>query len=64
MIPGMNRFDPKPFNGKAILLKLDNSVTLLPIDKVGHAIMYDRNLMDPDHPIWDGHAPVIAWPDL
>lgn len=64
MIPGTDRFDPKPFKGKAVVLKLDNSVASLPIDKDGHVILYGRNMMDPHHPIWDGHAPVIVWPDL
>lgn len=64
MIPGTDRFDPKPFEGKAVILKADNSVTSLPIDKHGHIFVAGRNLMDPQHPIWDGHPPVIAWPDL
>lgn len=63
MIPGTDRFDPKPFKGKAIVLRIDNSVTTYHIDKDGHAIVAGRNLMDPHHPIWDGHAPVIAWPE-
>ncbi len=64
MIPGTDRFDPKPFDGKAIILKLDNSVTSMNIDKAGHIIIDGRNLMDPKHPIWDGHPPIIAWPEL
>jgi hypothetical protein len=64
MIPGTDRFDPKPFKGKAVVLKLDYSVTSLPIDKDGHLMINGRNLMDPNHPIWGGHPPVIAWPDL
>lgn len=64
MIPGTDRFDPKPFEGKAVILKLDNSVASLPIDKNGHVLIYGRNMMDPHYPIWDGHPPVIAWPDL
>lgn len=63
MIPGTDRFDPKPFGGKAVLLRLDNSVTSLTIDKHGHVLVDGRNLMDPHHPIWDGHAPMIAWPE-
>ncbi len=63
MIPGTDRFDPKPFDGKAVLLKADNSVTSLPIDKHGHVFLNGRNLMDPHHPIWDDHAPTIAWPE-
>lgn len=64
MIPGTDRFDPKRFHGKAVVLRLDNSVTSYPINKDGHLMIAGRNLMDPHHPIWDGHAPVIAWPDL
>jgi len=64
MIPGTDRFDPEPFKGKAVVLKLDNSVTSLPIDKDGHVIFLGRNLMDPHHPVWEGHAPVIAWPEF
>lgn len=64
MIPGTDRFDPKALEGKAVILNMDNSVTSLPIDKDGHVFLDGRNLMDPHHPIWEGHAPVIAWPDL
>jgi type II secretory pathway pseudopilin PulG len=64
MIPGTDRFDSKPFKGKAVVLQLDGSVTSLPIDKDGHALMGGKNLMDLHHPVWDGHAPVIAWPEL
>lgn len=64
MIPGTDRFDPKPFEGKAVLLRLDNSVTSLPIDKNGHVIVGGKNLFDPSNPIWDGKPPVIAWPEL
>jgi len=65
MIPGTDRFDPKPFDGKAVVLKADNSVTSLPIlIKDGHAMVNGLNLMDPTNPIWEGQPPVIAWPDL
>ena len=64
MIPGTDRFDPKPLEGMAVVLRMDNSVASYKIDKDGHILIDVRNLMDPHHPIWDGHAPVIAWPDL
>jgi len=64
MIPGTDRFDPNPFGGKAVMLRADNTVMSYKIDKHGHVLIDDRNLMDPHHPIWDGQAPVIAWPDL
>lgn len=64
MIPGTDRFENrKGFDGKAVILKIDNSVTSYPIDKDGHVLIDGRNMMDPHHPIWDGHAPVIAWPE-
>ena len=64
-IVGTDRFDPKPFKGKAILLRMDNSVTSLHIRESNGQVWIDgKNLMDPSHPIWDGHPPVIAWPEL
>jgi hypothetical protein len=64
MIPGTDRFDPKPFKGKVVVLRSDNSVTSIPIDEYGHVILDGKNMMDPHHPIWEGRAPSIAWPDL
>lgn len=64
MIPGTDRFDPRPFKGKAFVLRADNSVTVLAIDKQGHAIFGGKNLMDPSQPIGEGKPSAIAWPDL
>lgn len=64
MIPGTDRFDRKRFDGRAVILRMDNTVTSYNIDKNGHVIFEGRNLMDPGHPVWDGQAPAIAWPDL
>lgn len=64
LIPGTNRSDPKPFEGKAVILKMDNSVTSLPIDKEGHVFIAGKNLFDPLNPIWEGKPLVIVWPDL
>jgi hypothetical protein len=63
LIPGTDRFDPKPFEGKALILKIDNSVTSLPIREDGHVWVSGMNLLDPHHPIWEGKPPVIAWPE-
>lgn len=64
LIPGTDRFDPKPFQGKAVVLRADNSVNSLPIlIKDGHAYANGQNLMNPANPIWEGHPPVIAWPE-
>lgn len=65
MIPGTDRFDKiKGCSRKAVILRMDNSVSSLPIDERGHVLIDGRNMMDPHHPIWDGRAPVIAWPEL
>ncbi|MES2660761.1 MAG: hypothetical protein V4689_19200 [Verrucomicrobiota bacterium] len=63
LIPGTDRFDPKPFGRKAVLLMLDNSVTSRPIQKDGHVLMNGKNVFDPTNPIWDGKPPVIVWPE-
>lgn len=63
MIPNTDRFDPSPFGSSADILKYDNSVSPLRIEKDGHAIFAGRILMDPSNPIWEGHPPVIAWPE-
>jgi hypothetical protein len=65
LIPGTDRFDPKPFDGKAIILKADNSVTSMNINKDGHVMAGGRNLLDPTNPVWGNDDKfVIAWPEL
>lgn len=65
MIPGTDRFDPKPFDGKAVVLRADNSVMSYPISiKTGHIMERGQNLMDPTNPIWEGKPPSIVWPEL
>jgi hypothetical protein len=60
MIPGTDRFDPKHFEGYAVLLRMDNSVTTLRIAKDGHIQDGRKFLMDPTNPIWDGHPPKVV----
>lgn len=65
IIPGTDRFDPKPFDGQAIFLRTDNSVISMRIGKDGH--IYDDkgiDILSPENPIWDGQAPDIRYPDL
>jgi type II secretory pathway pseudopilin PulG len=64
MIPGTDRFEGMRDSKRVVVLRLDNSVTSHRIDKNGHVLIDGRNMMDPHHPIWDGHAPVIAWPEF
>jgi hypothetical protein len=63
LIPGTDRFDPKPFKGKAVILKADNSVTSMTIGKDGRVMMDGRNLLDPDHPVWGGQKWKLVWPE-
>ncbi len=62
IIPGTTKFDPKPFNGRAIILRIDQSVSLLRI-RNGHAIMGTEDLLSPKHPIWNGKVPDIRYPE-
>ncbi|MES2440404.1 MAG: hypothetical protein V4584_15145 [Verrucomicrobiota bacterium] len=64
LIPGTDRFDPKPFKGKAVILRIDSSVSSMTINKNGHVMEGRWNLLDPAHPMWGGKPPVIVWPDL
>ncbi len=63
LIAGNDRFDPKPFQGKAVILRMDNSIASLPINEEGHLLVDGVNLLDPRHPIWGGKPPVIVWPE-
>jgi len=63
LIPGTDRFDPKPFGKKAIVLWTDQSCTALPIDPSGHVIHLGCNLLDPANPVWQGKAPRVVWPE-
>lgn len=65
LIPGTIRFDPTRFQGKAIILRMDNSVTSMPINGAGHVMSNGMNLLDPANPVWGGGDKfTIAWPDL
>ncbi len=63
LIPGTDRFDPKPFGGKAIIVWTDGSSQFMPIDSNGHVLHQGENLLEPSHPVWQGKAPHIAWPE-
>jgi hypothetical protein len=64
IIPGTTRFDPKPFDGKAVALRIDNSASSFTIEKDGH--IYDStgiHLLCASHPVWKGKAPTIHYPE-
>ncbi|MFN4942918.1 MAG: hypothetical protein ACK40T_05910 [Akkermansiaceae bacterium] len=63
IIPGTIRFDPKPLNGKAIVLRIDGSISVLKLRPDGHAISAGESLLDPDNSLWKGKAPDIRYPE-
>ncbi|MDB6080040.1 MAG: hypothetical protein JWO82_3787 [Akkermansiaceae bacterium] len=63
MIPGTTRFDPKPFDGKAVILRIDGSAKAMPIDDSGRIMVEGKDLFDPSNPLWEGKAPDIKWPE-
>lgn len=63
LIPGTLKFDPKPFEGKAVVLRVDGSVRAESIDPSGHVMTGGRNLFDPSQPYWKGKVPDIKYPE-
>jgi len=64
IIPGTDRFDPKPFEGKAVVLRVDNSVASLNIDENGHAIVFGSNLLSSENELWNGKPLDIRYPEF
>ncbi len=67
LIPGTTKFDPKPFGGKAIILRIDCSVVALPIEEDGRVLQGGVELLSKECEIWkgmDGKAPDIRYADL
>jgi hypothetical protein len=63
-VPGTGRFDPLPFDGKAVVLWTDGSVKSMTIERATGEVMLDgKSLLDPAHPVWSGRAPLIAFPE-
>ena len=61
LIPGTTLFDPKPFGGRAVILRLDNSAAPLPIDPAGRVLLGGKDIFDPSQPFWKGKTPDIKW---
>ncbi len=62
VIPGTTTLDRKSCEGKAAVLRMDNSVLRLPIDSSGKIIYHGMDLLDPRQPFWHGKAPDVKWP--
>lgn len=56
-------FDPQVLGGKAVILRVDCSAVLLPIESDGRILIDGKNIFDPAQPFWDGKVPPIKWPE-
>jgi hypothetical protein len=67
LISGKLTFDKKlcdkHYSGKAVILRLDTSVTTAPVDASGRVWFNGKDLFDPSQPFWGGKAPVVKWPE-
>lgn len=63
VIPGAKQFDPEPFEGKAVVLRIDGSADSYPIRKDGKIDLGKGDLLDPAKPEWNGKPLTIAWPE-
>jgi hypothetical protein len=63
-VKGRAKFDPMPFDNRAVILWSDHSVRSLPIDPITREVILDgQNLLDPGHPVWGGEPPSLLLPE-
>ncbi|MES2921685.1 MAG: hypothetical protein V4819_09065 [Verrucomicrobiota bacterium] len=62
VIPGTKTFDGKANEGKIVVLRIDNSVTSIPIHSSGKVLFRGLDFLDPRQPFWNGKAPDVKWP--
>ena len=68
LVPGTNRFDPKPFRGRALVMRVGSvkhgNIDVLPINPRGEVIdSSGKHLLAAGNPLWAGKAPFIVWPE-
>jgi len=63
LVKGKTTFDPQVLGGKAVVLRVDCSAVLLPIESDGRVLIDGKDIFDPTQPFWDGKVPPIKWPD-
>ncbi len=64
IIPGTDRFDPKPFDGKAVVLRVDNSATSLYINEDGYALVGEKTLFETgEDTVWGQNVPDVRYPE-
>jgi len=62
LVNGKTVFDPEVLGGKAVVLRVDNSVSSYPIEQDGTVLVGGMDMFDPEHPLWKGGAPTVKWP--
>jgi hypothetical protein len=62
MISGSWQFDPKPYGGRAVMLRVDGSVRPAAIGPTGEVVILGKNLIDPSLPYWKAR-PDLKWPE-
>lgn len=63
LMPGTQVFDRKALGGKAVVLHVDNSVNILPIEEDGTVKLGGMDIFDPTQPFWGGSVPEIKLPE-
>jgi hypothetical protein len=63
MIPGTTRFDPVPYDNRAVVLRVDGSAAAHALGKDGHINIYGNDALDSSMPCWNGKAPDLKWPE-
>lgn len=63
LVKGKTTFDPQVLGGKAVILRVDCSAVLLPIESDGRVLIDGKDVFDPTQPFWDGKVPSIKWPE-
>ncbi|GAA5118855.1 hypothetical protein JIN84_22550 [Luteolibacter yonseiensis] len=63
LIPGTDRFDPGPLDGKAVIFTTGDSFKIHQIEKDGHVMLDGMNVLDPKHPVWAGEGWKLLWPE-
>lgn len=63
LVPGTQVFDRKALGGKAVVLRVDNSVSTVAIEEDGTVKLDGMDIFDPAQPFWGGSEPQIKWPE-
>lgn len=63
VIPGKKLFDPKAFNKKIVILRIDGSAKSLTLRADGKIALGGGKVLDPANPMWNGKPITIAWPE-